>query len=1018
MDQAGSLGNAARLFEFAAPEFSHLKNLESVPRTVLVRDLPEDVGLSLATMVASLYPRATVMGALDVDRSWDLRPILIDEDELTPSIIRFVGPELMLSGKSLKSFSSLLQTISSLHTTESGLLGVGNFKGQLWYRRPFALKTLAQMVRQKPVLTLEEVVLLSIAVIDRLQTWHGLGVYHGHLTLDNLCVDSGGNIILLDPGIALFTITSLISLGKPDSVSDFGAKAIAPEVFEDKADMRIDNYSLGLLISELEGAIQDQPSKEAGQKRQYLRSICQDLCADKVEARASLHEVRICLERLLGQGSSKSERPSPHVAPHSRSQSRGKSPTRSSNSKMQGHVLQISDGEISSSKPEEKHQGTEVLSPTNLDLSAEVQARNVEPDNSSVIAQVRRELRNSDLKRKQETEAAAREQKGAVAEASQTGGDINPQPLKAVGISPVQEVQPEAPHTRSYELKGRNGEQLSLSELEPVLRGVRQAGVTQRSGQGSGSGEHSFQEHIEPEPQQVSPYGWDRGELPNRGSESDRQFATDSSLELTTAKTRHFTLYGILIVLVASIVLGIAYGVYSNHYKTSSNISDLVYSRQDLQDKWASKRPSQIEAVIQSAVFAQGQTKTDAQEVVFAAALSGEAGYQGINLSMLRKLLSSRWDVELTSDDRTAAVFFAASEFLSELDNKGLKLPSSKDPHPSVLLAFAATASTKMMPFLAKIPASVFTSLSGSVGKAFSELLVSNPELSARDDDVVSLARLSLSLNSNSGELKPEQILDFLTQGVFASRMRAISSLFLDSDDSAGFLLDLVLTHPNFSVSDPLLDWAHKWQLEKRNQISSTARLKLLAGELPSGSDATVRQIVMMLDHPVDQVRAEGAKQAMNSIKFDHAGAYAVLREVSLHPERLSAQATLLLGNILDRPMAIKEADIEKWLQTEPPLSVVEQLLVGSSALDKAYPMDFYLASYLKERDWQPAPETLKTLSGHPEKFVRLLSYLLLSELEDKKFALGALESALKVEKDSRYRKRLEESISYLRSVQ
>ena len=120
---------------------------------------------------------------------------------------------------------------------------------------------------------------------------------------------------------------------------------------------------------------------------------------------------------------------------------------------------------------------------------------------------------------------------------------------------------------------------------------------------------------------------------------------------------------------------------------------------------------------------------------------------------------------------------------------------------------------------------------------------------------------------------------------------------------------------------------------------------------------------------------------------------------------------------MLEVPHEIKKSQIERFLETSPPVPLLAEMLVSSSQQKTASSLDFFLFRHLHQNQWVPTADQLKLLVFHPEKLTRLYSYSLVFRLENKETSLKLLTEAQKRETDPTYNEQLLQMIDSLKKM-
>lgn len=104
---------------------------------------------------------------------------------------------------------------------------------------------------EKKKLPIERAVRITLAICDPLQYIHSHGLVHGDLKPDNVMVDAGDNVKLIDFGLARGKRINLWNLARPKEAMGT-PDYVSPEQIKGKfGDIRSDVYSLGIMLFEM-----------------------------------------------------------------------------------------------------------------------------------------------------------------------------------------------------------------------------------------------------------------------------------------------------------------------------------------------------------------------------------------------------------------------------------------------------------------------------------------------------------------------------------------------------------------------------------------------------------------------------------------------------------------------------------------------------------------------------------------------------------------------------------------------
>lgn len=134
-----------------------------------------------------------LVGAVRAEASWDLRPVLLERDEL--SVLRFAAAQPNLSA-AMSNYAVGIADLLQKESTATGTIVSGVAQGRLWVRREWP--------RVKHALTSQrEIILELLRFVERC---HQSGVAHGHLAWPNVFL-IGGTVRVVDFGFAALNAT-------------------------------------------------------------------------------------------------------------------------------------------------------------------------------------------------------------------------------------------------------------------------------------------------------------------------------------------------------------------------------------------------------------------------------------------------------------------------------------------------------------------------------------------------------------------------------------------------------------------------------------------------------------------------------------------------------------------------------------------------------------------------------------------------------------------------------------------
>ena len=195
---------------------------------------------------------AGVLGVQVTPRSWDLRPVVSAPGDSSPSLIRFLGPEVTLSRSLTQRVQDQLKRVSKLGIVHGAcpVVDWGVFDGQVWYRRPVVEETLESKLENDNQLTLADALLIARKLVTLVESLHSRGVHHGHINTSNIAVTP--DVSLIDIGIGLSVVQASRALGLEAFPAGYDKSEFAPETLEgERITAKADIYSLGEVLGEL-----------------------------------------------------------------------------------------------------------------------------------------------------------------------------------------------------------------------------------------------------------------------------------------------------------------------------------------------------------------------------------------------------------------------------------------------------------------------------------------------------------------------------------------------------------------------------------------------------------------------------------------------------------------------------------------------------------------------------------------------------------------------------------------------
>ena len=430
-----------------------------------------------------------------------------------------------------------------------------------------------------------------------------------------------------------------------------------------------------------------------------------------------------------------------------------------------------------------------------------------------------------------------------------------------------------------------------------------------------------------------------------------------------------------------------------------------IYTPNELLVLWESKIPSKMSRVAEIAVAADSQENL-ASDLIVRSVNNGDPLPGGVDSGLLRVAFNSKWEMELTLEDRRMALALGLAGLLRE------KLPHDLGPldqrHPGIILGVTASAGENVKRVLKNVPAQTLSRLAPPFGPAFTKLLQGRTDVNCADQSVMLLARLS-----THGVEKSQDLAAFLAPNPNVN-LHALALMYSTQNDLAKQALDVLLNHPNIVLDYPEVVWGREWKLADWHELEPGDQLFVLAGVQPSEavSAANVGKLFM---HPSATMRAYAIEQALDRIKFNHPGTFETMQLIKSQPDILTPEQLFRLAEILENPAkALTEERLQKWLESGPSLKVVTALLLSTTTAREASPIDPWLAMHLRSSNWDGDVLALRKLSSHPNDYTRVYAYQQIFKMKDGDTARTFLRAALSKERNAEFKQQLEQMITIL----
>lgn len=220
--------------------------------------------------------KGTLVGALTAKDAWDVRPLLLQDGELT--LLRFSNPEWIVDQAKMNSLRALYVQLDAHSWLKSSVRSWGESQGQLWIARRFYQATLDASQSEvggfdsfHPVQQIQQ-------VITMVGLLHDARLVHGHICPANFAFD-GAELVLLDMGFGCFAGENSASDLAPEIVAGLPASAAS------------DIYGIGVTIRSLASIV----------KANELQALVERCLLNDPKARPTLAQVREAFG-LAGKG--------------------------------------------------------------------------------------------------------------------------------------------------------------------------------------------------------------------------------------------------------------------------------------------------------------------------------------------------------------------------------------------------------------------------------------------------------------------------------------------------------------------------------------------------------------------------------------------------------------------------------------------------------------------------------------------------------------------------------------------
>lgn len=924
--------------------------------------LAEKQQRSIEELVQAINPSAAILGVQQSANSSDLRPIVVIARENGPSIVRQVGGEGV--GSATVYVTEVLERISASDELKHlvQLIDWGFVGDSLFYRRAVVDSTLASMLDSGAPLSFSDSVSIARRLIEAASVLHEAGIIHGHITPSNIAISKQDEVFLLDPGVGVGLFRSTLELGARAGRDGFDTTSFAPEIRDSGAVVRSsDVYAIGLVLRELFESLGSDKRNLGGAKKRpqsfvTLGDLIEAMTDENPARRPSLAEANT----FLGQTSK--------VDVHGgQINSAAKLEAFSGASLSKGKMVRIT--RAASSHTEEEHQSRAE--------KARQAARGIKFDLSGVVDQEAVQSPKAESESDPTHDIHKSLRVDSEIENSSHGSQPQPQPQPAASIPPNYFAQhPGTVPPHAYQMHQQLAPQFYYGQYQNPASTYAAANPYFQVGMQPGA----------PMPHAAP------------GSAPSAQITPDSLAagQPDQAKVHKRSSSGSAFWASLLTLIVLCCGVY---YKQSQ--AETGFSNEELELAWFSKRPSLMIPVAQLALSAQ-QPDAFAEMLVVSSIMKGETSSAGVNAELLKVAFDSRWEQSLTPEDRRVALALALTGLLR--DKTPTDLQPIESTHPGVVLAIASTGGSRVSNFLSRVPADILTKLPRPLGQAFAVVINGRDNINCGDEAIRSLAHFM-----SRGWSSSEEIFNFLEPNP-TLRLRSLAELLRGDSEKSSELLAVLLEHPNKTIQNESVAWGRNWKLNRWSELSDYSKLQLISGEVPQ-EPVRAENVAKLFAHPAAGVRGAAMRQAVDSIAFGHPAAADILSYLSKKPDLLNPKQTVVLAQLLESPDKVGAENVRLWLESKPPVDLVAFLLVGGAHAEHTSALDFEMARYMKDNNWQPDAGALKVLVRHPEKLVRMYAYIQTFNLSDRAKATLILTDARRHENDPNFRQQIEAMI-------
>lgn len=898
-------------------------------------------------IVRTLCPHAGLLGvAVTSSRAWDLRPFVAVAGEAGPSVMRFLGPEVSMCKNLHIRLRDMFPRIVNNQGLSSTISDWGEFEEQLWYRRPLFDHTLRDFLSDHSKLSLRQMLDIGQEVVSVVENWHSKGVFHGHITEDNVVISPSGVALLVDTGVGLSLFQASKSFGFSDVVEGYDERSFATEARTGQTLISSsDVYGLGAVLESLvEHVDADSLADSHNKIVEGLFQLSDWASAPDAVRRPSLADIKMHLAEYQGRLLERHNQ-GKNVSTNAQSESSGGAvhtkvaPTRRTPERVVNECA-VRGKTIA---PKRNVSKNELLPSNSAPDSAVASLQNVEnaykahyvTQTSSVVAKVVTDDNVGNASKKVFVDTT-----------SVSKNRVNDNVSSRVG-----------------DVYGRNAN----SHNEIVHDVANKEFVA-----------------IAAEPKvAVSAVENDYGSVNNN-------MAVYHSVVSQQKSWLPVYVFMILVLVCMEYLYGLS-GFVVNLFRPASPV---VYTDDELDVAWSSELPSRMKKVV-NAVFQEGGSE-HAEELIVESANAGKGALNGMNMALIRMAFKEEWRRQLTPDDRKAALFFGLNKLVDDSVVKSLK--PIADLHPGVILSIMATAANESsLSAFNSIPLKKLTALPMPYGGAFDELVRSDAEATCGGREAYLLARFIAIGVSDVRLLK-----EYVSKNTPA-KLKSLALVYYIDDQRARQVIDWLVNHRNIRFDYPYVDWAKRAELLNWDEINGATQLFILAGYVPSsGVSLDEKHMLHMLAHPEPSIRSYAIKYAIDLVKFNHPAAVEVFTLLENKPSLLDEKQTAMLARFLVSPSTATTDAVRDWLNTNPAYEVLVPFVLSSINMQyQSQILDFEIAHYLQRNQWRPTIEQLEQLIYHPTPIMRAFAYSEVKKQVDVQKIRDLLQKALQKETDA-----------------